>query len=92
MPRLLAPSWRDLREGALQAGLPQLPLTALNSVVAVSALADSLYPQRCGPPAPRSALPCALLAVPCLALQCRLLHGDGLCGCAHGLVCVRPPM
>ncbi|KXZ50540.1 hypothetical protein GPECTOR_16g715 [Gonium pectorale] len=39
-------TWRDLREGALRAGLPQLPLTTLNSVIAVTHLADSLFPER----------------------------------------------
>ncbi|GLC42355.1 hypothetical protein PLESTM_001324300 [Pleodorina starrii] len=45
-PRLLHPSWSDLRAGALRAGLPQLPLTTLNSVIAVSHLANSLFPNR----------------------------------------------
>ncbi len=46
-PHPLRPTWPDLREGALRAGLPQLPLTLLNSVIAVSQLADSLFPDRC---------------------------------------------
>ncbi|GLI71104.1 hypothetical protein VaNZ11_016176 [Volvox africanus] len=46
VPRLLRPSWSDLREGVLRAGLPQLPLTTLNSVIAVSQLADSLFQER----------------------------------------------
>ncbi|GFR41642.1 hypothetical protein Agub_g2377, partial [Astrephomene gubernaculifera] len=45
-PRLLHPSWPDLREGALRAGLPQLPLTTLNSVIAVTQLATCLFPDR----------------------------------------------
>jgi hypothetical protein len=45
-PRLYWPSWPLLKAGALKAGLAQLPLTALNSVVAVSQLASQLFPER----------------------------------------------
>ena len=43
---LVQPSLHDFAEGTLQAGLPQLPLTLLNSVVALSLLARELYPRR----------------------------------------------
>ncbi|EFJ47751.1 hypothetical protein VOLCADRAFT_117774 [Volvox carteri f. nagariensis] len=45
-PRLLQPNWSDVRQGAVRAGLPQLPLTTLNSVIAVVQLANSLFPDR----------------------------------------------
>lgn len=43
-PRTFLPSWVDFRTGALDAGLGQLPLTTLNSVIAVSYLAADLFP------------------------------------------------
>ncbi|KAI8588538.1 hypothetical protein BDZ88DRAFT_421353 [Geranomyces variabilis] len=43
-PSVIHPSGRDFRDGFLNAGLGQLPLTALNSVVAVCRLADDLFP------------------------------------------------
>lgn len=43
-PRVYVPSWDDFRTGALDAGLGQIPLTTLNSVIAVSYLAADLLP------------------------------------------------
>ncbi|KAI9206232.1 uncharacterized protein BJ171DRAFT_422386 [Polychytrium aggregatum] len=43
-PQVLVPSWDDFRIGFMTAGLGQLALTLLNSVVAVSRLADDLFP------------------------------------------------
>ncbi|KAJ3152944.1 hypothetical protein HDU86_005399 [Geranomyces michiganensis] len=43
-PSVIRPSGTDFRDGFLNAGLGQLPLTALNSVVAVCRLADDLFP------------------------------------------------
>lgn len=43
LPRLLRPSWPDFKTGALRGGLPQLPLTTLNSVIAVTQLANALF-------------------------------------------------
>ncbi|KAG2500430.1 hypothetical protein HYH03_001999 [Edaphochlamys debaryana] len=45
-PHLLRPNAPDFAAGALRAGLPQLPLTVLNSVIAVTHLADVLFPDR----------------------------------------------
>ncbi|GAB4819782.1 hypothetical protein N2152v2_006828 [Parachlorella kessleri] len=45
-PELIMPSAADWRIGILRAGLPQLPLTTLNSVVSVCQLARDLYPER----------------------------------------------
>ncbi|KAI8852377.1 hypothetical protein BC829DRAFT_440795 [Chytridium lagenaria] len=41
-----APSWFDFKEAFFKASLGQLPLTLLNSVIAVSKLADDLFPER----------------------------------------------
>ena len=46
IPRVLRPSWRDMKAGIMKAGLAQLPLTTLNSVIAVSQLASALFPDR----------------------------------------------
>ncbi|KAI9145810.1 hypothetical protein BKA69DRAFT_1017977, partial [Paraphysoderma sedebokerense] len=43
-PMVTSPSWRDFKTGFWNAGLGQLPLTLLNSVIAVSKLADDLFP------------------------------------------------
>ncbi|KAF2224055.1 hypothetical protein BDZ85DRAFT_185452, partial [Elsinoe ampelina] len=42
-PTTLVPSSEDFLKGTLQAGLPQLPLTTLNSILAVSSLAHALH-------------------------------------------------
>jgi hypothetical protein len=39
-------SWDGWRVGLLQGAIPQLPLTTLNSVISVCALAHSLYPDK----------------------------------------------
>jgi len=43
-PSVLVTGGDQFRKGALEAGLPQLPLTTLNSVLAVASLAASLTP------------------------------------------------
>ncbi|KAF6260898.1 hypothetical protein COO60DRAFT_1283389, partial [Scenedesmus sp. NREL 46B-D3] len=45
-PRLFVPSWQQFKSGVLKAGLAQLPLTSLNSCIAVTQLAQQLFPQR----------------------------------------------
>ncbi|RKO90312.1 hypothetical protein BDK51DRAFT_49448 [Blyttiomyces helicus] len=45
-PTPRSPSWDDFRVGFTNAGLGQLPLTLLNSVIATSRLADDLFPER----------------------------------------------
>jgi len=44
-PRLVAPSPEDWKEGFLRGAVPQLPLTTLNSVVAVCHLSKELFPE-----------------------------------------------
>ncbi|KFY25588.1 hypothetical protein V491_01672 [Pseudogymnoascus sp. VKM F-3775] len=43
-PHFLIPSWGAFKTGAIDAGLGQLPLTTLNSVIAVSFLSADLLP------------------------------------------------
>jgi MFS superfamily sulfate permease-like transporter len=43
-PRLMVPSWQAFQTGALEAGLGQIPLTTLNSIIAVSFLSADLLP------------------------------------------------
>ncbi|KAL5321953.1 hypothetical protein ACEPPN_009918 [Leptodophora sp. 'Broadleaf-Isolate-01'] len=43
-PTTFVPSWTDFKIGALDAGLGQIPLTTLNSVIAVTYLAADLLP------------------------------------------------
>ena len=44
-PRIYLPSWAEFEIGALDAGLGQIPLTTLNSIIAVSYLSADLLPQ-----------------------------------------------
>jgi MFS superfamily sulfate permease-like transporter len=46
LPTLRPPAWVDFRGSFLRAAVPQLPLTTLNSVVAVAALSRDLFPAR----------------------------------------------
>jgi hypothetical protein len=43
-PGTFLPSWIDFEKGALEAGLGQIPLTTLNSIIAVTYLAADLLP------------------------------------------------
>ena len=43
-PGTYVPSWMDFKKGALEAGLGQIPLTTLNSIIAVTYLAADLLP------------------------------------------------
>lgn len=76
----LAPQWPAALEwtrGVLHAGLPQLPLTLLNSVVAVCALSSDFFPRR-GISPRKMALQLGvinLLAIPFGALP--MCHGAG---------------
>ena len=42
--------WTDWQSGLLRGAVPQIPLTILNSVIAVCALSFDLFPQRGAPP------------------------------------------
>lgn len=78
-PTLLSLTPRDVARGVLMGGLPQLPLTTLNSVIAVCALAGDLFPDRSTQLAPKNVAVsvgamnlagCALGVMPCC-------HGAG---------------
>lgn len=43
-PSVVLPSWHDFRIGAIDAGVGQLPLTTLNSIIAVAHLSADLLP------------------------------------------------
>ncbi|CAG8632925.1 10705_t:CDS:2 [Ambispora leptoticha] len=45
-PETVVPTLEEFKTGFLNASLGQLPLTALNSVIALAALADDLFPER----------------------------------------------
>ncbi|PNS19081.1 hypothetical protein CAC42_1817 [Sphaceloma murrayae] len=53
-PHLLLPTPPTFLHASLKAGLPQLPLTTLNSILAVSSLASSLSPPLPAAPTPTS--------------------------------------
>ena len=46
LPRWSPPAWRDFVTAFPKAALPQIPLTTLNSVIAVCALSADLFPDR----------------------------------------------
>jgi hypothetical protein len=50
-PHTYLPTPKDFYKGAFEAGLPQLPLTTLNSILAVTSLSASLFPSS-SPPTP----------------------------------------
>ena len=50
LPSFDAPTWADVRSSFTRAALPQIPLTTLNSVVAVCALSSDLFPARAASP------------------------------------------
>lgn len=60
-PHLAAPSWASVRVGALDAGLGQLPLTTLNSIIAVSHLSSDLLPHLPAPSTTSLGLSVALM-------------------------------
>ena len=77
-PRLMAFDSRAL-EGIWRGGLPQLPLTLLNSVLAVTALAGQLYPQHTRKVTPtRMALSVGIMNIlVCPLGGMPLCHGSG---------------
>ncbi|UCE61314.1 MAG: putative sulfate/molybdate transporter [Phycisphaerales bacterium] len=69
--------WSAWRIGVVHAALPQIPLTTLNSVIAVCALSRDLFPNR--PAAPRRvAISVALMNLVCCPLGgMPVCHGSG---------------
>jgi MFS superfamily sulfate permease-like transporter len=52
LPHWVPLTWEDFRSSFLRAALPQIPLTTLNSVIAVCALSADLFPDRPAQPRP----------------------------------------
>ncbi len=77
LPELLR--WADWRVGILRGALPQIPLTVLNSVIAVCALSLDLFPAR--PAAPRK----VATSVALMNLLCCPVGGMPMCHGAGGL-------
>eukprot|EP00879_Flechtneria_rotunda_P005037 GHRR01005314.1.p1 GENE.GHRR01005314.1~~GHRR01005314.1.p1 ORF type:complete len:365 (+),score=131.13 GHRR01005314.1:46-1095(+) len=46
LPSVSMPTWEQLKSGVMKAGVAQLPLTSLNSVIAVTQLAQQLFPAK----------------------------------------------
>jgi len=77
LPSWNPPGWLDFTSSFGVAALPQLPLTLLNSVIAVSALSYNLFPER-GAPASKVALSVGLMnLVPALFGGMPMCHGAG---------------
>ena len=72
-------SWDDWSAGSLRGAGPQIPLTTLNSVIAVCALSLDLFPKR--PAAPRR----TALSVGLMNLICCPLGGMPMCHGSGGL-------
>lgn len=76
-PALILPEWEEWKTGALQGALPQIPLTLLNSVIAVCALSADLYPGK-GIAARPMALSVGLMNLgACLFGAMPACHGSG---------------
>jgi predicted benzoate:H+ symporter BenE len=79
LPQWTPLSWHDLSSSFWNAALPQLPLTLLNSVIAVSALSYDLFPDR--PATPRK----VALSVGLMNLLPAFFGGMPMCHGAGGL-------
>jgi MFS superfamily sulfate permease-like transporter len=70
-------NWDDWTAGALRGAIPQIPLTTLNSVIAVCALSMDLFPDRPASPR-RTALSVGLMNLICCPLGgMPVCHGSG---------------
>lgn len=49
IPGVIIPTWADFKVGFLEASIAQLPLTVLNSIIAVVAVSEDLLPLRDAP-------------------------------------------
>lgn len=73
------PTWNDLTYGVWHGAVPQIPLTTLNSVIAVSALSYDLFPLRGAEPRKIA------ISVGLMNLICCPLGGMPMCHGAGGL-------
>lgn len=79
LPSWSPPSWKDFLSAFPKAALPQIPLTTLNSVIAVCALASDLFPDR--PVTPRR----VAISVSLMNLVSGWFGGMPMCHGAGGL-------
>lgn len=83
-PRILVPPPKNFRVGALDAGLGQVPLTTLNSVIAVSYLSADLLPQVQAPSTTSLGLSVmAINLVGCWFGSMPVCHGSGGLAAQH---------
>ena len=77
-PHAVKFTWPDVRHGAVDAGLGQLPLTALNSIIAVTHLASELIPNVATPSEASIGLSVAFMnAISCPFGAMPTCHGSG---------------
>jgi hypothetical protein len=77
LPRWSLPSWADFVEAFPKAALPQIPLTLLNSVIAVCALSADLFPGRAASPRKVAVSVGLMNLVGCCFGSMPLCHGAG---------------
>jgi MFS superfamily sulfate permease-like transporter len=76
-PAIILPGWEEWKSGFLLGTLPQIPLTLLNSVIAVCALSEDLFPGR-GIKTRSMAVSVGIMnAATCLFGAMPMCHGSG---------------
>ena len=76
LPKYVGINFDSFRGGFLNGAIPQLPLTLLNSVIAVSALSFNLFPKR-GAETRKISLSVGLMNLTCLFGAMPMCHGSG---------------
>ena len=76
LPAFVGIDFGSFRGGLLNGAIPQLPLTLLNSVIAVSALSFNLFPER-GADTKNISLSVGLMNLTCLFGAMPMCHGSG---------------
>lgn len=77
LPAWTPPAWEDFRSAFARAAVPQIPLTTLNSVIAVCALSGDLFPDRAAAPRKVAASVGAMNLVGCWFGAMPMCHGAG---------------
>ena len=76
LPKFVGIDFDSFRGGLLNGAIPQLPLTLLNSVIAVSALSFNLFPKH-GAKTRKISLSVGLMNLTCLFGAMPMCHGSG---------------
>ena len=76
LPKFVGIEFENFRGGLLNGAIPQLPLTLLNSVIAVSALSFNLFPKH-GAETRKISLSIGLMNLTCLFGAMPMCHGSG---------------